>query len=164
MQANYRDVAAGGVFIAIAGLFALGTLDLKIGTALRMGPGYFPLLLAGVLAVIGAVILIKAIGRPNVSLGEVSWRGSALILIAPIVFGLTVRWLGLAPSVALAVLIASFASRRSTVKLAVILTLTLTVFCVVVFQKMLGVPIPIFAGPLDSLNAVVAPVFALFGA
>lgn len=152
MQINTRDAAAGGIFIAIAALFALGTMELTIGTPLRMGPGFFPLVLAGVLGALGLIILLKAVGKAQSPMTGVPWRGAILILGAPIVFGLTVRWLGLAPSVALVILISAFASRRSSIKLAIILTVLLTFFCVVVFQRMLGLPIPVFAGPFDSLN------------
>lgn len=152
MQVNIRDAAAGGIFIAIAGLFALGVMDLTIGTPLRMGPGFFPLVLAAVLGALGLIILLKAVGKAQSPMTGVPWRGAILILAAPIVFGLTIRWFGLAPSVALVILISAFASVRSTVKLAIILTLLLTLFCVIVFQRMLGLPIPVFAGPFDALN------------
>ena len=152
MQVNTRDAAAGGIFIAIAGIFALGTMDLTIGTPLRMGPGYFPLMLAIILGALGLIILIKAVGKAQSPVTGVAWRGAILILASPIVFGLTVRWLGLAPSVALVILISAFASRRATVKLAVVLTLLLTLFCVVVFQRMLGLPLPVFNGPFSALN------------
>jgi hypothetical protein len=175
MQINIRDAAAGGIFILIAALFALGTQDLAIGTTLRMGPGYFPLLLAGVLGLLGLLIVIKSIGKAQSPISGVSWRGAALILLAPIVFGLTVRGfptpfgfripaLGLAPSVALVIAISAFASRRSTVKLAVILTVTLTLFCIIVFQRLLGLPIPVFSGPFESLNPVFDALMAPFGA
>lgn len=164
MNVNIRDAASGVIFIVIAGLFALGTTKLAIGSPLRMGPGFFPLMLAGILALLGVIILLKAFGRPDkTSLGRVPWRGALLILIAPIIFGLTVRGapalgippLGLVPAVALVIFISSFASVRSTVKLAVSLTLLLTLFCLVTFQKLLGLPIPPFAGPLESLNPYV---------
>ncbi len=49
MTANTKDVSAGLLFIAIAALFALGTQELELGTARKLGPGAFPLMLSGVL-------------------------------------------------------------------------------------------------------------------
>lgn len=164
MQINTRDAAAGGIFIAIAAAFALGTQDLTIGTALRMGPGYFPLLLAGVLGFLGLVIVVKSIGRPPIAIGAIPWRGAFMILLAPLVFGLTARWFGLAPSVALVIAISAFASRRATVKLAVALTLFLTLFCVIVFQRLLGMPIPVFNGPFAPLGPYFDMALAPFSA
>lgn len=49
------------LFIAFGACFALQSLGLEIGTAFRMGPGYFPLILAIVLILLGAVILVQAV-------------------------------------------------------------------------------------------------------
>ena len=54
MNANTKDVSAGLLFIAIAALFALGTQELELGTARKLGPGAFPLMLSGVLGLLGA--------------------------------------------------------------------------------------------------------------
>ncbi len=173
MQINVKDAASGAIFILIAAWFAFQTQELQVGTPLRMGPGFFPLLLAAVLALLGAIILVKGVlkGKPSEMTG-VPWRGGVLILLAPIVFGFVVRGfaplaippLGLVPAVALAILIASFASRRTTVFMAVTMTVLLTIFCLAVFQKLLGLPIPPFAGPLEWLNPYVDAAFAPFGA
>jgi hypothetical protein len=146
MIVNVRDVGAGLIFIAIGVLFGLGALGLELGTALRMGPGYFPLVLAGILVVLGLVILAQAIGHPTTGRLTVPWRGLVLILTAPVVFGLTVRGLGLVPAIMLVVLISAFASRRMTVPLAAVLTVALTLFCVLVFSFGLGLPLRLF-GP-----------------
>lgn len=141
MQINTRDAAAGIIFIVIAGLFALGTQELTIGSALRMGPGYFPLVLAGVLGFIGFVTLFKAVGKAQSPMTGVPWRGLILILGAPVVFGLTLRGLGLAAATALVVAISAYASRRATFVMAASLTVGLTIFCVVVFSYGLGLPV-----------------------
>jgi hypothetical protein len=111
-----------------------------------MGPGYFPLVLAGILVVLGLVILAQGIGHPTTGQLTVPWRGLVLILTAPVVFGLTVRGLGLVPAIMLVVLISAFASRRMTVPLAAVLTVALTLFCVLVFSFGLGLPLRLF-GP-----------------
>lgn len=171
MQINVKDAASGAIFILIAAWFALGTRELTIGTPLRMGPGFFPLMLAGVLALLGAIILIKGFAHKKpAEMTGVPWRGGLLILLAPIVFGMTVRGfaplgiptLGFVPSVAISILIASFASRRTTIAMAATMTVVLTIFCLIVFQKMLGLPIPPFGGPLEWLNPYVDAAFAPF--
>jgi hypothetical protein len=141
MKANSKDLSAGLLFMAVAGLFALGTLELDLGTALRLGPGAFPLLLAGALALLGAIIVAQAFRHPARHVMTLPWRGIILIVLAPILFGLTVRGLGLVASIALVVAVSAFASHRMSLKLAVILTVALTVFCVLVFKVGLGLPI-----------------------
>lgn len=170
MKFDVKNAASGGIFILIAAWFAWQTGELTIGTPLRMGPGFFPLMLAGVLALLGLVILIKAFFKEPTDLGKVPWRGAFCILISPILFGMMVRGfpllgipaLGLVPSVAVAVLISSFASRRMTAGMALLLTVILTIFCLIVFQRLLGLPVPPFAGPLEWLNPYVDAAFAPF--
>lgn len=172
MQINVKDAASGAIFLVIAAWFALGTTDLTIGTPLRMGPGFFPLMLAAVLALLGVIIVVQAFGHASAPMKAVPWRGALLILGAPIVFGMTVRGfpplgipaLGLVPSVALTVLLASWASRKMTLGLSIVLTVLLTIFCLAVFQRALGLPVPPFGGPLEWLNPYVDAIFAPVGA
>jgi hypothetical protein len=147
MQVNLKDVAAGTIFVVIGGLFAASSLfDLDLGNALRMGPGFFPLLLAAFLVFLGLVIAIRAFGEVNIPISWVSWRGFVFILGPPILFGLTIRGLGFIPTVALVALTSSFASRRVGPLLAIALTAGLTIFTYLVFIRGLSLPIRPF-GP-----------------
>jgi hypothetical protein len=137
---NRRDALCGALFIALAALFALGALGLETGTARRMGPGYFPLLLSGVLGLLGAVILFNALRSGPGEIGALAWRGMAFILPAPILFGLTVRGLGLAPAIALTALVAALASRRMSLPMALLTSAAITAFSVAVFSYALGLP------------------------
>ena len=146
MTANVKDRTAGLLFIAIAALFAIGALRLDLGTPLRLGPGAFPMMLAGLLAFLGLVILLQSFKHPAAHGVVIPWRGIVLILLAPVVFGVTVRGFGLLVSVALVVAISAFASRRMSWRLAIALTVGLTLFCVIVFNVGLRLPVRLF-GP-----------------
>ena len=146
MSCDVKDLGAGVIFIGIGLLFGVGATDLDLGTALRMGPGYFPLILAGLLVALGLAIVVSGLGHSAADRLRVPWRGLVLILAAPVLFGFTVRGLGLAPALALVALISAFASRRMSVALAVGLSLGLTAFCVLVFSFGLGLPLRLF-GP-----------------
>jgi Tripartite tricarboxylate transporter TctB family len=146
MSFDIRDIGAGLIFIVIGLLFGLGAMDLELGTALRMGPGYFPLILAGLLVALGLLIVVHGLGHSATGRLTVSWRGLVPILAAPVVFGLTVRGLGLAPALALVALISAFGSQRVSVALAVVLAVGLSVFCVLIFSLGLGLPLRLF-GP-----------------
>jgi hypothetical protein len=141
MNANTKDLSAGLLFIAIAALFAFGTLDLDMGTPLKLGPGAFPLLLAGALGLLGLIIVAQAFRNPVSHAMVVPWRGILLIVVAPILFGLTVRGLGLIAAIALVVAVSAFASHRMSAKLALALIVGLTLFCVLVFNVGLGLPV-----------------------
>ncbi len=128
------------IFIAFGLFFAIQSLGLDIGTAFRMGPGYFPLLLAGVLILLGLVILFQATRFDSEPVGPLAWRGMLFILPAPIFFGLTVRGLGLVPALFFSALIAAFASHRMKPGVALIVAAGLTLFAAVVFSYALGLP------------------------
>ncbi len=143
MTNRSRDTLAGAIIVTLGLLFLIAALGLERGTAVRMGPGYFPLLLAGLLILIGAAVAFRALREEAaaIHMHAVPWRGMILILAAPVLFGLTVRGLGLLPAIAIVAAISSFASRRMTVVLAAGITVLLTAFCVLVFNVGLGLPV-----------------------
>ncbi|WP_420962376.1 tripartite tricarboxylate transporter TctB family protein [Brucella sp. IR073] len=137
---NPRDGLCATIFIALGAFFAMQALGLELGTAFRMGPGYFPLVLSGLLIVLGLVILVQATQYKAEPIGPLAWRGMLFILPAPIIFGLTIRGLGFVPAVFLTGLIAAFASNRMKPGFALILVAGLTLFSVIVFSYALGLP------------------------
>ena len=108
MTANRKDLICGLVFVVIGLLFALGTRDLDIGSATRMGPGYFPLVLCGILILVGLIIAARALGKPPGELSGVPWRALLLIVPAIVFFGYSVRGVGLVPAVFVVAFAASF--------------------------------------------------------
>jgi Tripartite tricarboxylate transporter TctB family len=146
IRIDRTNALCGALFVCLGLFFALQSLDLELGTAFRMGPGYFPLLLSGALILLGATIVVHAFKVEHEAIGTIAWRGLIFILPAPIFFGLTVRGLGFVPALFLAAFVASFASTRMTPLLAVVLSAGLTVFSLLVFTYGLGLPFRTF-GP-----------------
>lgn len=134
------DIAAGLLLMATAAFFGWQTVGLELGTSTRMGPGYFPMVLSGLLFILGLLIFLKAFGRDGEPLGRIAWRGIAFILPAPIFFGLTVRGLGFVPALFLAALIAGQASTRLKPLHSVVLALVVTVMSTLIFSYGLGLP------------------------
>src|SRR5262245_20804638 len=116
MKINRNEFLCGAIFVAVGAFFAIDVFvdELRIGTAFRMGPGYVPLVLAGLLMVLGIAIAVAGIraapqgsGVPTSSNavaagGEpthpVPWRGIVAILASPVLFGISIQTLGLIPS------------------------------------------------------------------
>ena len=138
---DLTDAAAGILFILFALFFGLQSLGLDLGTAFRMGPGYFPLVLSCVLAGFGLLILLNALkSKGQGDIGALAWRGVLFILPAPVFFGLTVRGLGFVPAIFLTTLIAGLASLRMKLHWALVLAFGVTVFSTLVFSYALGLP------------------------
>ena len=140
------EAICGALFFFIGAAFAWQSIDLDIGTAFRMGPGYFPLVLSVILIVLGGVIFVRATRVQGEPMGSIAWRGLFFILLAPIFFGMTVRGLGFVPSIFFTALIAAFASQKMKPLMALALSAALTVFSVLVFNYGLGLPFQRF-GP-----------------
>ena len=137
---NKTDAAAGGLFIVVGLIFGAQALGMEIGTSLRMGPRYFPAVLAGLLIVLGGFIVASAFKSVAEEMSAHAWRGMLFILPAPVFFGLTVRGLGFVPSIFFTTLIAAMASLKMKTGPAVLLAAGVTVFCTLVFSYALGLP------------------------
>ena len=137
---NRVDLAAGVVFILFGLGFGIMALDLEMGTGLRMGPGYFPRVLAALLIFFGAAIVFTSFRTAGEAMGNYAWRGMVFILAAPVFFGLTVRGLGFVPSIFVTTLIAAMAGLKMKPLYALGLALAVTVFCTLVFSVALGLP------------------------
>ncbi|MBX5011447.1 tripartite tricarboxylate transporter TctB family protein [Rhizobium lentis] len=140
------NAICGALFVATGAFFAYQSVGLDLGTALRMGPGYFPFILGCALILLGAIIFIQALRVEGEPIDPLAWRGMLFILPAPVFFGLTVRGLGFAPALYFTAFIACFASRKMNVVYAIILSLLLTIFSIAVFSYGLGLPFERF-GP-----------------
>lgn len=141
-----KDFWCGLLLIAIAAIFAFGLLRLPIGTAFRMGPGYFPMVLTILLAALGAAILINGLRVDGSPVGATPLRALLLVTLPVVFFGLTLRGLGLVLSLAITVLATTFAVRDWNPAVALSTTLALVVACVAIFVLGLGLPLSLF-GP-----------------
>lgn len=109
---SQRDFWSGLMFLVIGAAFALGAMEYSFGTSARPGPGYFPFGLGIVLALLGALVLFKALtlesegGDP---IGAIAWRPLLVIIGAITMFGLALPRLGLACTLPLLITMASLA-------------------------------------------------------
>lgn len=142
-----KDILAGGIFIAIGLAFAVGSLSYDIGTPLRMGPGYFPLVLGGLLAGLGILVVAKGfIAGTGDAIGEVDWRAVVMITAALLFFGLTVRGLGVAGALFGTSLLAALARSRTRPREAALIAVALTALSVTIFIVALQLRLPL-VGP-----------------
>jgi Tripartite tricarboxylate transporter TctB family len=145
------DLLAGGLFILLGLAFAVGGSTYDVGSALRMGPGYVPILLGGILAALGLAIVAKAfVGGDqharevlDQERGPIPWSQAALLVAAVVFFGATVRGLGLAPALFVATFLAALAGRGTGLVRALVIAAGLTGLCLVVFVGLLQLRLPL---------------------
>ncbi|MDI4665440.1 tripartite tricarboxylate transporter TctB family protein [Xanthobacter autotrophicus] len=143
---NPRDVLSGLLFLVLAALFAWQTQELPMGTTVRMGPGFFPLLLAGLLGLLGLIVLVNGLRFPGEMPSGIAWWALGVIVFSVVFFGFAVRPLGFLPALAISVFVSALASRKFHLVTATAITAAMTLFAWAVFIKGLGLPLPLL-GP-----------------
>ena len=138
-----QDFAGGLVIIGVATFAFWQASDLPVGTLGGMGPGMLPRSLAVLLALLGALLLVDSILEAGPPLGRWSIRGPLLVLGGVVVFGLTVRPLGLLVAGPLAIVVAAFASDEVRWTETLPFGALMTAFCIGLFKFALGLPIPL---------------------
>ncbi len=147
-----KDFWAGVIYIAIATFAFWFAMDYPLGTAGRMGPGYFPRMLAIGLGAIGVLSIGRAVLSNANPVEPIRWQPLILIMIACAAFGALVRPAGLVIALMALVLISAAASRRFRFEWTATAGLVaLIAFCVIVFVKGLGVPMPILGSWFEAL-------------
>jgi hypothetical protein len=139
-----QDFGAGILFltIGIAGLY-FGR-DLAFGTAAKMGPGYFPALLSGIIAVIGAIVGLKALAVNGPPIEPTKLRPIIFILAAILAFGYLIEEIGLAITTTALAIFAAYARSDVNLKETILLAVALAAFAIGVFAYALGQPLPIW--------------------
>jgi len=129
----HRDILAALLFIAI-GAFALsGARGYPVGTAMQMGPGYFPVALAWLLILLGALVGVRAVRA-------LDWQPLAWISVSILAFGFLMPRFGLVPALLAMFPLAAAAGRQSRWHEVVVLTLVMSGFAAAVFVYGLKLP------------------------
>jgi putative tricarboxylic transport membrane protein len=138
-----KNFACALLFVGFAALLAGSALSLPLGSASEMGPGYFPLILAIILACLGLALAVASLRRDG-DAPKIQWRGVSLITLSILAFAASIRWLGFLPAASLCVVVATLADRGFPARKAVLLTIVLVAACWLIFVKGLGMPVPLF--------------------
>ena len=143
---NNKDFLAGLLLLAVgAGGFFMA-LDYPFGSALRMGPGYFPRVLAGILMVFGIFVLVRSILSPEKVKGRWGWKPLAFIIASLVAFGWIMDKVGLIPALVVMFIVSAFGGHEFRWKEVAILTVVMSAFAVAVFVYGLGLPYQLFPG------------------
>jgi hypothetical protein len=149
---NPKDFWTGMIYLAVGAGVIFIARNYSVGTASRMGPGYFPLALAGLLIVFGLAAVVRSFIVPGEPIGAFAWKPMVLVLGATALFGALISTLGLVIALLALVLVSAAASEKFRFDWRAVLGLVaLIIFCSLVFVKGLGVPMPLFGPWLEPL-------------
>lgn len=141
---SQKDFWCGAVFVAIGIAFMVIARDYRFGSAARMGPGFFPTMLGGLLAGLGLLLSIPGLVRDGEPFPKLHVRALLTILFGIVVFALLMQPLGFVLASVILVLICGFADPDLRFVESAGLAVLLTAFCVGVFVLLLGLPMSLW--------------------
>ena len=120
--------------------------EYQFGSARRMGPGYFPVLLGGLLVLFGLYLLVKGLRAPERIEGNWSLRALVVLPLSMVLFGVLMDRAGFIPAMVVLIFGSALAGTEFKFVEVALLTLVLTTFAVLVFIWGLGLPYPLLVG------------------
>jgi len=139
-----KDFYAGLLFIAFGVAAIVVGSNYTLGTAARMGPGYFPRMLGILLIVLGAILAVRATRLQGVPVPRFHWRPLLIVLGSVVLFGLIVEQAGLFASTVVLIFVASAASREFRWKEALASGVFFALLGIAVFVLGLKLQLPIW--------------------
>jgi putative tricarboxylic transport membrane protein len=156
---SQQDWWAGWMFVAFGVffiLFALGTPEFidrivgtkliggyQMGSSVRMGPAYFPVVLGGMLAALGLIVLLDSIVEEGPEVATFHFRPLIFIAISSLAFAYLLKPLGLVLASIVLIFISAYGGHEFKWKEVAIMSVVLAVFSVLVFVKGLALPFPV---------------------
>ena len=143
---NPKDFWSGALFVAIGVATIIVGSRYTLGSAARMGPGYFPRILGILLVVLGAILAFRATRTVGSPIPRFQWRPLVIVLGSVVLFGAIVQSVGVALSTVILIVSASAASREFRPLESVIAGMVLAALAVGVFVIGLQLQLPIWPG------------------
>jgi len=134
------------MFIFVGGGAMFMARDYPFGSALRMGPGYFPTVLGGLVILGGIIVLIEGLVKQPAITRTWSLRALIILPAAAWVFGELMEMAGFVPAIFVLTIMAALASPEFKWKEQILLAAGLTAGCVGLFIYGIGLPYPLFSG------------------
>jgi len=144
---SQRDFWSGLMFVLVGIAFAWGSTEYSFGSSARPGPGYFPFGLGVLLALLGALVLFKALTIESAGgdpIGSIAWKPLLLIVGAIVMFGLALPRLGLVATLPLLIFVSALAGDEFHWKDALLNSVILTIGSWIVFIWGLKLVIPVW--------------------
>lgn len=141
---NPKDFYAGLLFVAIGLADLVIVRSYPLGTASRMGPGYFPRILGILLVVLGALLSLRGFRSGGEPMSRWHWRPLTIVLLSVLIWGLTAQGLGLVVASLALVFVSSVASKEFGWREALLSGAIQAVAMAALFIYGLGIPLPVW--------------------
>lgn len=142
---NWRDVGAGATLVAVGALATNHAQRYEFGSLHNMGPGFFPLTLGILLVILGACIAVPACFHPGEPV-RIAWKPLGWVIASILVFGLTLKPLGLVLATGLSVVLSTLADREVRWKSRALIAVGVALLTYLVFSLGLNMVLPLWPG------------------
>lgn len=138
----------GGMMLIGTGASAalIAALNYRFGTSLRIGPGYFPTVLGGILVLFGVYVLVRGLRSNEKIQGNWSLRALIVLPLSLVLFGVVMELAGFISALVSLIFASAFSGKEFKVIEVLLLTVLLTVLSLAVFIWGLGLPYPLIKG------------------
>ena len=143
---NNKRFLSGIMFLIIGGGAIYMAQDYPMGTALRMGPGYFPIVLGGIITMFGIWELIIGVLKPDPVKGNWSLRALIILPLSAVIFGVMMEKVGFVFAMIVLIYVSALSSKEFRFWEVTALAIGLTAASVGLFIYGLGLPYPLFSG------------------
>jgi hypothetical protein len=143
---NFKDLYAGLMFMLFGVAFTWGATQYSMGTAAKMGPGYFPVILGALLTILGVIIFLRSLVGPSIegSVGRIIFKPGILVFGSIAAFAVLLKTAGLVVSIFAIILLSSLASRESRFKESLISAIVLCIASLAIFVYGLNLQVPVW--------------------
>ena len=143
---NNKDFGAGLMFAGIGATAVFIAQSYPFGNTLRMGPGYFPRILGGILIAFGLFVMVRGLRSNEKMKGNWSIRALIVLPLSMVVFGVLMELAGFVPALTALIFVSAASGREFKFKEVLLLTVILGVSSVAMFVWGLGLPYPLIKG------------------
>jgi hypothetical protein len=141
-----KDVWAGLFLIAVGATAMLMARNYNFGSSLRMGPGYFPTVLGGLLALCGLYLVVTGLRSSDLLAAGWPLRAIVLLPLSLVLFGLLIDRAGFVPAMMVLIFGSALAGTEFRFVEVLLFSIFMTALCTAVFIWALGLPYPLLAG------------------
>jgi len=141
---SVKDFSAGLMFVAIGGIFAFGATQYPMGTAVRMGPAYFPSILGWLTVALGLFVVVESLLVDDEAPPPTAWRPLILVIGSVMAFAALINTGGLISATIVQIILSALGGHEFKWKEAIISAALLSVSVWLIFDVALGLPFKLF--------------------
>ncbi len=141
---SMKDFSAGLMFIGIGALFGIGATQYPMGTAVRMGPAYFPSILGWGTVLLGLFVFVMSFLEEDEEPTRTAWRPVIMVIGSVTAFAALINTGGLITATVVQIILSALGGHDFRWKEAIISSVLMSVTVWAVFDKALGLPFKLF--------------------